>query len=352
METAVTQPSTSLEWHAIPSLEGVERRWAALRSHGGALTANLICRVNDAADAERVAAFLAQIGPRHPSRIFLVSPGREGAAMEARMAAQSPGSEFVQIGIAPERARSLVQPLLAADLPVVLLWRSDSSDDGSHEGELAQWSAFADQVLLDAYRMGLSAEQLAQLQAKLGDHITVRDLTWTRLTPWRQLLCQGLETMPDAWGDIAQVSITSGHRRQGERPGLATTLLAGWLGHQLQWVSKGSQVHSPSGKKIGLRFGACPAEEKHGLFRRLVVECDGPKPGLSVVIQHRGERLTLDVHSGTRKLGEWSSPAMGELRSQVDTLDEELSVGGGDPLYQAALKRGVAILAALGGAAR
>jgi hypothetical protein len=344
--------SIQLDWHALPSLEGVERRWAALRSHGRALTANLICRVNDAEDAERVAAFLAQIGPRHPSRIFLVSPGREGAAMQARVAAQSPGSEFVQIGIAPNRARSLVQPLLAADLPVVLLWRSDSSGGGSKESELAQWSAIADQVLLDAYRMGLSAEELAQLQTKLGDHVAVRDLTWTRLTPWRQLICQGLETMPDAWGNIAQVSITSGHRRQGERPGLATTLLAGWLGHQLQWVSEGSQVHSPSGKKIGLRFGTCPAEEKHGLFRRLVVECDGPKQGLSVVIQHRGERLTLDVHSGTRKLGEWSSAAIGELRSQVDTLDEELSVGGGDPLYQAALKRGVALLSGLGGAAR
>ena len=56
--------------------------------------------------------------------------------------------------------------------------------------------------------------------------------------------------------------------------------------------------------------------------------------------------------SAAQTCPEWSRPAMGELRSQVDTLDEELSVGGGDPLYQAALKRGVAILAALGGAAR
>jgi hypothetical protein len=219
-------------------------------------------------------------------------------------------------------------------------------------------------VLLDAHRMGLSAEQLAELPGQLGVRSGVRDLTWTRLTPWRQLLCQGLETVPNACQEISQVSITSGHRRHGEPPGLATTLLTGWLGYQLQWVSEGSQVHSPSGKKIGLRFGACPAEEKHGLLRRLVVECDAAGKGvkgLSVVIQHRGDRLTLDVHSGARKLGEWSSAAMDESRSQADTLDEELSVGAGaaagDPIYQASLERGVGILAALragngGGAAR
>ncbi len=343
----------ALEWSGVGRTAEIEPQWGRMRQQEGeaqarALTLNLICRAQDAADAARVAEFLWELGPRHPARVFVLAPG--GAGGGVRVAAHAQGSELVELAATPERAASavsLVAPLLISDLPVVLLWRGG---DPHANREFQEWAAMADRVLVDAHRMRLPPAQLAALAQELPARASLCDLTWTRLTPWRQLLCQGLEAEREGSRRIRRVSLTAGHGRQ-PTASLAATLFAGWLAHLLHWTPQerlgvdALRLRDAAGEEVTLRFQPCPSEERHGLLRRLVVE--GEEGGMSVVVQHRGERLSVNVRGGGRLLGEWAGPAASPERSEAETLNEELSIHGRDLLYQPALECGLALIARL-----
>jgi len=346
--------SVPMQWSAIERAGEIERRWAELQrgedeSGARALTLNLICRAADAADAEALAACMWELGPRHPGRVFLVAPAAAGVKL--RVAADPHGSEMVELSAPPERAASLVAPLLATDLPVVLLWRGPAPHANP---EFREWAEMADRVLVDAHRQRLPPAQLAALAHELPPRASLGDLTWTRLTPWRQLLCQGLEVERDGYRRIRRVSITAGHGRQ-PTASLAATLFAGWLAHLLHWTPQerlgadALRLRDAAGAEVTLRFQPCPSEERHGLLRRLVVE--GEEEGMSVVVQHRGERLSVNVRGGGRLLGEWAGPASNQVRGEAETLNEELSIHGRDLLYQPALECGLELIARLGGEA-
>src|SRR6185312_13521022 len=83
-------------------IAALEAQWRALRETSEeapvhALALNLICRVADAADAERMAQHLWRLGRRHPARVFLVYPAAAGAADRVRLAACPDGSEMVAL---------------------------------------------------------------------------------------------------------------------------------------------------------------------------------------------------------------------------------------------------------------
>ncbi|MGH9481642.1 MAG: glucose-6-phosphate dehydrogenase assembly protein OpcA [Terriglobales bacterium] len=347
-----------LEWSGVAGAGGIEPQWAALREaeddkHARALTLNLICRARDAADAAQMAQCLWTLGPRHPARVFLVAPGEAtaGGVMRLRAAAQPGGSELIEMEGAPGRAASVVAPLLASDLPVVMLWRGGAAHANP---EFQDWAAMSDRVLVDAHSMRLRPSELAALAQEVPARSGLSDLTWARLTPWRQLLCQGLEADPNGFRHLRRVDITAGHGRlAGES--LAATLFAGWLAHLLQWspqerLGEGAlRLRDAAGGEVVLRFQPCPAEEKHGLLRRLVVV--GGENEISVVIQHRGERLAMSLDRGGRTLGAWTGPPTGRGREEAETLGEELSIYGGDALYEQALERGLELLAHLEAAA-
>lgn len=355
MEAALSAAEAKPAWQEVGGAGAVEDAWQRLRSgedesHARALTLNLVCRAHDAADAERLAGWAWALGPRHPARVFLVHP-TEAAGGKLRVAAEAGGSELLEIAAAPERAASIAAPLLVGDLPVVLLWHSERPRAGTgFEG----WAGLASKVLVDAHRMKLSPAELAELAAELPAGCRLSDLTWTRLTPWRQLICQGLEAERGAFLRIAEVSITAGHGRRAAvagswNPGasLAGTLLAGWMAHQLEWQPQrrvaplALDCTRPNGGAVKLQFEPCPPQEKHGLLRRLRVDADN---GLEVSVEHHGRRLALAVRREGKMLGEWVSAAGEGIRSERDALSEEFAIHGHDVLFQHALERGLEIL--------
>lgn len=352
-------------WQEVKAADGIEAAWEAMRNaegeeenRGRALALNLICRAQDGADAERLAGWAWALGPRHPARVFIINPeAAQPGRVRVRAAAEAGGSELAEVAAAPERAASVATPLLEGDLPVLLLWHGDSYSAGA---DFEGWAQVADRVLVDSHRMRMGARALAELATGLRAGCTLADLTWTRLTPWRQLLCQGLESAPGAFRRIASVQITAGHGRSlapGEawRPSasLASTLLAGWLAEQLGWpaASVGSrlQLEYELGEgKIELGFEPCPAHERHGLLRQLQVVT---RDGLEIEVEHKGQKLELRVHAGSQLLGEWLSPAGEGIRSERDALCEEFSLYGRDEQFQGALTRGVEMLQQLEGSA-
>ena len=345
-----------MQWSELERPAEIERRWAELRRGEGenegesaarALTLNLICRTADAADAEALAACMWALGPRHPARVFLVTPAASGVKL--RVAADPHGSELVELAAPPERAASLVAPLLATDLPVVLLWRGHAPHASP---EFREWVEMSDRVLVDTQRLQWSAAQLAALAQEVPPHAHLSDLAWTRLTPWRQLLCQGLETAAHGVQQIRRVTIVGGGGGSlAGQPhvGVAATLLAGWLAQQLQWSAQAKLgpealcVQAPQGEAIELRFE--PGAEPR--LRQLTVE--GEEGGMAVTIEHQGAQIALSVRRGGALVGHWAGATEDaeRLRGEPETLCEELSIYGGDALYQQSLARGLELLARL-----
>ncbi|MGH9484196.1 MAG: glucose-6-phosphate dehydrogenase assembly protein OpcA [Terriglobales bacterium] len=338
-----------LKWQE-GKLSRLEWQWRELRQAEGlaqprALALNLICRAHDAADGARMAAQLWELGSRHPARVFLITPG-EGTA-QVRVAAQAAGSEMVELRGAPELAASLVAPLLACDLPALLLWRGS---DPTGNGEFMGWAALAERVLVDAHRLGLPAAKLAALAQQLPANATIGDLTWTRLTPWRHLLCQGLEGGLAKPAGIEAVTIAAGgigdHADSGGS--LAATMFAGWMAQKLQWqpgqrTSEGLRLNRPLGPPVLLRFE--PASVHECLLKR--VRLEGGSPQEAITIEHRGPHVAVTITQGSSVVGEWMGTSAGEtlLRGEAATLSEELAIHQKDHLFLQALERGLALMA-------
>jgi glucose-6-phosphate dehydrogenase assembly protein OpcA len=327
-------------------IAALEAQWRRLRDSGEeapahALALNLICRVADAGDAERMAEHLWRLGRRHPARVFLVRPAAAGAADRVRLAACPDGSEMVELQLEPRRAASVVMPHLAGDLPVVLLWRGS---DPRGDAEFRLWSGLVNRVLVDAQRLRLSAAQVARLAQELPPGVSLGELTWTRLTPWRLLLCQGLEGELAAPEGIREVVIAAGGLGSGGS--VAATLFTGWLAERLGWraitaSTEGLLCSRPAGEPVRIRFEA--ANQHECLLRQVVVR----GAATAVTIAHHGPYVSMTVTRDGATVGQWigSSPGEAVLRSDSDTLSEELSIGGSDDLFRRVLDRGVELMA-------
>lgn len=339
--------SPTLQWSEVTGAAQIEPRWAQLRQpaavagedasakahQGRVLTLNLVVRVADAADTTHMADSLWRLGPRHPARVFLVSPHADGVRLQ--VAAQERGSELLHVALPPERAASFLTPLLQSDLPALLLWRGGSPQGHAEFGPLA---ALADRVLVDAQSLGLGATEVAALAQQLRGHTHLADLSWTRLTPWRQLLYQGLETTPGAAERITAITIAA----PGGPANVAALLLAGWLARQLRWTpaqrlsDSSLQLLRPASgaaAAVNLTFETTPAGRSPAL---LAVQIEGE--GFCVAVQHHGPKLEMSVHQGKHQVGHWAGAALTGHRSEADCLAVELSICGGEPLYAAALE--------------
>ena len=340
-----------LRWTEARGAGAIERQWAELRktddSEGRTLTLNLICRAQDAAEAGRMAQSLWALGLRHPARVFLIAPRPAGAAM--RVAAHPAGSELAELAMAPERAVSLVAPLLAADLPVFLLWRGA---DPRGNSEYQHWAAMAQRVLVDSDRLGLGPAALAGLVKELPESIRLTDLSWARLTPWRQLLSQAMECQQGAAAAAAAletVSIAAG----GGAESLPALLFAGWLAEQLQWSAPRragvDELECGQARRGPLRLRFEAAAQREWQLRRVVVAAEG-NGRMQVEIKHEAARIAMRVQSGGAELGRWTGAAVSDSawRSDAALLAEELAIRGRDRLFERALARGLELKEALG----
>jgi len=333
-------------WTSLARPAAIEAQWRELRRPAGdaehqgrALTLNLIGRVRNAEDAERLALQMWEMGPRHPARVFLVVPSE--SALQVRIAVHPRGSELAWLELAPERAVSLVAPLLAGDLPALLLWRGAAPTAGAGFDEFLQWARLAQRVLVDAHGLRLRITDLDALASALPPGCSLNDLAWTRLTPWRQLLCQGLEADASSIRRIRRLTLC------GDLSNLSATLFAGWMADKLQWGSAArrgpDELHlaGPQGQPIEVRFE--PAGAHEALLRRVVVEEEGD--GLVVEIEHRGAQMDMTVRRGGLRLGHWAGAAAGAalLRGETASLCEELSIGCADWIFRRALECGVAL---------
>jgi glucose-6-phosphate dehydrogenase assembly protein OpcA len=189
----------------------------------------VVVAVTDADEARAMAA-VHILGGHHPARILMVRPdpgGQTGIGSRIFIwgcepdSAETSRATVDQIclmvrGRAAEHLRSIIEPFTLADVPV-LLWYPGRLPDPS-AGLLSTASA----VIVDSKEAG-GPDELAAIAGLARSRHTLIDLSWIRLTPWRELLA-GLFDGPDFRPLLGAIRSARVEGKPGPRH-----LLAGWL---------------------------------------------------------------------------------------------------------------------------
>jgi glucose-6-phosphate dehydrogenase assembly protein OpcA len=319
---------------------------------------NLIV-VTSEESAPEVANVVCELSGNYPSRaILMVSDPDEGEAnLEIGLSAfcsvrqGMPGGSRNQVcaeqitvhveGPPAEHLESLAGPLLIPDLPV-FLWYPDGGvpDPRGYDGMVA----LANHLILDSGATGdceASLRSMAVLHQQ-GGILTVGDLQWAALSPWRSLLAE-LLAAPERAGELPKIRRAEIlHDTTGECQAL---LLVGWLSGALGWRPK-SVDDFPEGRTF--RFDGPSGEVTVELYR------DDPEISLRRVRLY-SEELSFQV-SRYRENADARSTVMrreellGERTVHLgfsgvgDLLGEELRCLGRDETYGSALKSVVKML--------
>jgi glucose-6-phosphate dehydrogenase assembly protein OpcA len=195
----------------------------------------IIVAMNDA-DEDRAMAAVRILGGHHPARILIIRPepaGPDGIGARVLIWGCQPVPTvdawrvtvdqvcLTVRGRATGRLESIIEPFTLADVPV-MIWYPGRLPDAS-----SGLPAPAATVIVDSKEVG-GREALPAIAALVRDRHAVIDLSWMRLTSWRELLA-GLFDGPDFRGLLG--AIRSG-RVEG-KPG-PRHLLGGWLLSRLQ----------------------------------------------------------------------------------------------------------------------
>ncbi|MFQ5990637.1 MAG: glucose-6-phosphate dehydrogenase assembly protein OpcA, partial [Candidatus Methylomirabilales bacterium] len=235
-------------WEQMAEVSQAEQREPVMR----ACVLNLIVYAPGEQSVGEMGQIMAEVTTQHPSRIIVMLPNPEATQphLNAWVTAQcylaAGGRKQVcceQIMITAEGGAtdwlpSLVRPLLVPDLPVVLWWRNSPGAPSRLFNELLKT---ADRVIIDAATLGDPLEGLANIAAviKQKDRWTAfSDLSWARLTPWRDLIAgffDGPDYRPYLWRpDRVEIECRKKPADDQVIPGSAL-LMMGWLATRLRW---------------------------------------------------------------------------------------------------------------------
>src|SRR5579864_2899613 len=194
---------------AILSPETILRQladtWAGLGKEGpGVLRAcsmTLVTVMQEAEDLPAMLETLAALMPEHPARSIVVRL-QSGASLAGRVTAQcwmpfgqrrqicSEQIEITASQDALEDVASVIAPLAAPDLPLILWCRSRGAVESAGFDCLAK---MASKVVLDTADWPDAQAAIQRIAALAARGVRVADLSWTRLTRWREMLSQVFE---------------------------------------------------------------------------------------------------------------------------------------------------------------
>ena len=258
----------------------LHRLWSSLGDAQGAGTAGeqvtrictltLLAVVRDGRRVEMAAA-ADRLATRYPLRSIILDltppAGGEGTlAAEIALNCHTPGPNRPAVcceqivvsgtGRALARIPALVLPLLVPDLPVYVWWPGDLAAAPEPSAGTMQRDALpspeadvlrrvaenADVLIVDSSAMRRPAAGLTVASA-LADRLSggMRDLTWGRLTPWRDLIVQSFDPAPmrTALARLDRIKIRTDPGQSAAVDPIAGLLLGGWIAGRLGWEPAG-----------------------------------------------------------------------------------------------------------------
>ena len=255
---------------------------------------------------------VAELTHENPSRVIVLRVCCAGSQrLESRVYAQcwkpfgrrqQICSEIVEISASPEHfadVPKIVLGITVPDLPIVFWSRNtDYTTDRSFAGLLSM----ADKVIVDSARFADPEEGLRFVQELTVGGINTADLSWTRLTPWRESVAQIFE---DAGRPALRKARITYYKKS---PSVAGLYLAGWF---RQAVPGLEVIHE-----------AAPDTKRRSIFLEA--------PGLEASVEVEGAIALLTVNGLTR---ESAVPD----RDDAALLRDELAILGEDAIFRKAL---------------
>jgi glucose-6-phosphate dehydrogenase assembly protein OpcA len=345
---------TALERMREKAADAAPAEGAALGTRTSVLT--LVAYALDAAAAQRAGETIAALPEYHPSRslVVLAQPSDDEPAIDARLSAHchiAPGLEgqvcfeeveLTVMGRAARHLHSVVLPLLVSDLPVFSWWSGDLPGDLHLLSDVLDAS---DRFIVDSTRLGDAQAGLPCL-ASLVRHTTtaVSDLSWARLTPWRQFIAHSFDP-PNLRPYLEGLTSLDIEHAAGS-PAQAL-LLVGWLAARLGWQPKGVATHgyrlrSGTGDVLAT-LHAQPSED----------EAPGSLLAVRLVASHGNSEATLSIRrSGPQLASVTAQTPDASLERTVrlagagepEMLAQELEMNGRDLFYEEALAMTDALL--------
>lgn len=312
------------------SLEQAEGEAAVLR----ACSMTLLIVTEGGGDCAFLGETLAPLMREHPSRAIIVDLRDEDTPLEARVSVQcwlpfgrrrQVCSERIEIAAGRGALVSLapvLRALLVPDLPAVLWVRQPYFAVSASAAEILE---LAGKVIVDTAALPDARSALAEMTS-LGRRVQrAADLSWTRLTRWRETVAWSLEAS-GKWDRISRVNeLVIAH--SGGVPGVPAYYMAAWLAGALGW-------DGGAAGRARIRF--VPAQ----------AECS---PGVAG-IRLRGGGFDFSLRRGRGPCAELELDGSGsrvviEERPLEELLREELSLLETDAVFEDTLKRAVDIAA-------
>ena len=168
-----------------------------------ACSMTLLVLAEESDDVMALGETIAALMPEHPARAIVVRlRGAGERALTERVYSQCwmPFGQRRQIcceqieltasDAALADLASVVLPLAVADLPVMIWCRASRLVEMAEFHEIA---AMAHKVVLDSATLPQGVDALRRLSSAVREGVLLGDLSWTRLTRWREMLAQVFE---------------------------------------------------------------------------------------------------------------------------------------------------------------
>ncbi len=287
-----------------------------------ACSMTLIAVAEAAEDASGLGETLAALMPEHPARTILVrltGPGEPDLSERVYAQCWMPFGqrrqiccEHIEIAVSdaslPDLG-SLLPPLAAPDLPVILWLRSARLFDAPDAGGLA---SIAQKVIVDSAILPDARAALARLVAVAGGKALLADLSWTQLTRWREIQSRIFENreylarLPEV--DTVRVAFA------GAQPPVHAWYMGAW------------SVDALAGAGVHARLSLEPDAALTG--RALRVELAGKD--FRMALERQEDRLITRV-------GDTSQCVSLPRPTDYMVMREELGIVRNDPVYERTL---------------
>ncbi len=327
--------------------------------------ASLIAVVADSQGAAAVTQAIGSLSRHHPGRFVTVvlrpdqisSREADGYQCALTLACSDETCyEHIVIPRSPENSSSLSQlakMLLPSDLPVILWWRYPFQPG---EPLFQEFSSLASQVILDSITIKnphsgfTKILELLQTRQPQG----VRDINWSRLTPWRIALASlyDLAAYQPFLAAAEHLEIVYSHQlsRHHLLNNSQVLLLFSWLASRLGWSLRSGiteeqpaavyrvAMASSSGHSIMCHFRMFPAvSHLDAGIKQICLTAGGNRPArFSITLcqdnRHLRTLITLPANSPPEKI------TCLETGNETDLITEAMRPGLGDHIYQQTLE--------------
>ncbi len=243
----------------------------------------------------------------------------------------------------PNVLPSSVSPLLVADLPVFLWWRTPELDTEA----LTPFLGSIDRLVVDSRRTTSVKDYLEKLLEIVNgarDVLTVSDLNWRRLLPWRRAVAEIFTVGSFGFqsGDVEKIKRVEVdfQPRQDGCLSAQVLLYIGWLAGRLGWQVKGEKAGADNWqfKADGAEISVTAVRQSEmppGALNKVRLTLSGDR-AITIIARPKEELVSvvIDCDSKTKSF-ELLTPSAGFRES--DLMGRELETLAEDDIFFQAL---------------